>query len=297
MEVAMPSTQLVHDLQKAGLDADDVITLIERALAEDVGFGVDATSVATIDADQRSTGRFVLRRPGVVAGLPVAAAVMAIACRGDVEISAHHEDGEQLQSGASILSVTGPTRGLLLGERTSLNLLGHLSGIATLTKRWVDEVSGTGCRIRDTRKTTPGLRVLEKYAVRCGGGTNHRMTLSEAAMIKDNHIVAAGSLTAAFGKVRATFPDLPVEVEADTLEQVKEALAAGVDLILLDNMSIEECRAAVAIVSGRAELEASGGLVLENAHAYAATGVTYLAVGSLTHSAPVLDIGLDLIAN
>jgi nicotinate-nucleotide pyrophosphorylase (carboxylating) len=158
-------------------------------------------------------------------------------------------------------------------------------------------VSGTGCRIRDTRKTTPGLRVLEKYAVRCGGGTNHRMTLSEAAMIKDNHIVAAGSLTAAFGKVRATFPDLPVEVEADTLEQVKEALAAGVDLILLDNMSIEECRAAVAIVSGRAELEASGGLVLENAHAYAATGVTYLSVGSLTHSAPVLDIGLDLIAN
>lgn len=290
----MPSTQLVHELQRAGLDADDVITLIERALAEDLGYGVDATSVATIAERQRASARFVLRRPGVIAGVPVAAVAMAVACAGDVEVIFHHEDGAHLQPGTAVLTVEGPTRGLLLGERTALNLLGRLSGIATLTRRWVEEIADTSCRIRDTRKTTPGLRSLEKYAVRCGGGTNHRMTLSEAAMIKDNHIVAAGSLTAAFRAVRTNFPDLPIEVEADTLDQVKEALAVGADLILLDNMSVAECRAAVEIVAGRAELEASGGLMLENAHAYAATGVTYLAVGALTHSAPVLDIGLDL---
>jgi len=290
----MPSTQLVHELQRSGLDPDDVIALIERALAEDLGFGVDATSVATIDQYQRSTGRFVLRKPGVIAGVSIAAAVMAVACEGELEVNLLHEDGERVSSGSAVLSVSGPTRGLLLGERTALNLLGQLSGIATLTRRWVEEVAGTSCLIRDTRKTTPGLRALQKYAVRCGGGTNHRMSLSEAAMIKDNHIVAAGSLTAAFRAVRSTFPELPIEVEADTLEQVQEALTAGADLILLDNMSVEQCRAAVAIAAGRAELEASGGLLLENAHAYAATGVTYLAVGALTHSAPVLDIGLDL---
>lgn len=290
----MPSTQLIHELHRAGLDPDDVIALIERALAEDLGHGVDATTVATIGERQRSRGVFALRKPGVLAGVSVAAAVMAVACDGDIEIEVLHEDGQRVQAGAAVLSVIGPTRGLLLGERTALNLFGHLSGIATLTRRWVDEVEGTRCRVRDTRKTTPGLRALEKYAVRCGGGTNHRMSLSEAAMIKDNHILAAGSLTAAFTQVRRTFPDLPIEVEADTLAQVQEAIAAGADLILLDNMSVEQCRAAVAMVGGRSELEASGGLLLENAHAYAATGVTYLAVGALTHSAPVLDIGLDL---
>lgn len=290
----MPSTELVHELHKTGLDPDDVIALIERALAEDLGPGVDATSVATIDANQRATAEFHMRRGGVPAGLAIAAIAMDLACHGDAEVGFHASDGVNLPVPAKLLSVTGPTRGLLLGERTALNLLGHLSGIATLTARWVAEVAGTGCKIRDTRKTTPGLRSLEKYAVRCGGGVNHRMALSDAAMIKDNHIVAAGSLTTAYQAVRKQFPDLPIEVEADTLEQVKEAVAAGVSLILLDNMSVEQCRAAVELVQGRAELEASGGLVLENAHAYAATGVTYLAVGSLTHSAPVLDIGVDL---
>lgn len=290
----MPSTQLVHELHKAGLDPDDVIALIERALEEDLGPGVDATSVATIDLQQRAIADFRLRRNGVAAGLAVAAIAMDLACRGDVEVEFHANDATPLPAGTRLMSVAGPTRGLLLGERTALNLLGHLSGIATLTSRWVNEVRGTNCKIRDTRKTTPGMRALEKYAVRCGGGVNHRMALSDAAMIKDNHIVAAGSLTAAFQAVRKQFPDLEVEVEADTLEQVKEAIAVGASLILLDNMTVEQCRAAVALVAGRAELEASGGLVLENAHAYAATGVTYLAVGSLTHSAPVLDIGVDL---
>lgn len=290
----MPSSSVIQELHNAGLDPDEVIGLIERSLAEDLGPGVDATSVATIDASQRAVADFTLRRSGVVSGLAVAAAAVDLACKGDVEISFHASDGQQLAAATRLMSISGPTRGLLLGERIALNLLGHLSGIATLTRRWVDEVADTSCKIRDTRKTTPGLRALEKYAVRCGGGVNHRMALSDAAMIKDNHIVAAGSLTAAFQAVRKQFPDLPVEVEADTLEQVKEAVTAGVALILLDNMSVEQCRAAVALVDGRAELEASGGLALENAHAYAATGVTYLAVGSLTHSAPVLDIGVDL---
>lgn len=290
----MPSTELIQRLHQAGLDPDEVITLIERAFEEDLGPGVDATSVATIDQSQRATADFTLRRNGVVAGLAVAAIAMDIACKGESEIAFHVSDGHPLSAGTRLMSVTGPTRGLLLGERTALNLLGHLSGIATLTRRWVDEVADTGCQIRDTRKTTPGLRALEKFAVRCGGGVNHRMALSDAAMIKDNHIVAAGSLTAAFKAVRTQFPDIAIEVEADTLEQVKEAVSAGVSLILLDNMSVEQCRAAVALVDGKAQLEASGGLALENAHAYAATGVTYLAVGSLTHSAPVLDIGVDL---
>jgi nicotinate-nucleotide pyrophosphorylase (carboxylating) len=290
----MPSTLLVHELQKCGLDADDVILLAERALAEDLGPGVDATSVATIDVSARSSASFIARHGGVVAGLPVAAVVMALACGDDVEMVMSSRDGDVVDAGATLMTVAGPTRGILLGERTALNFLGHLSGIASLTRRWVDEVAGTECKIRDTRKTTPGLRHLEKYAVRCGGGVNHRMTLADAAMIKDNHIAASGNLGAAFSAVRTVFPDLPVEVEADTLDQVEQALSAGANLILLDNMSVAQCKEAVALVGGRAALEASGGLLLENAHAYASTGVTYLAVGALTHSAPVLDIGLDL---
>lgn len=290
----MPSTQLVHELHKAGLDPDSVIIAIEQALAEDLGHGVDATSVATIAAEHRSVGHFVLRRDGVLAGTPIAALVMSLACKDDAEFVWQHRDGEVLGAGTSVLSVSGPTRGLLLGERTALNFLGHLSGIATLTRQWVDEVEGTNCLIRDTRKTTPGLRLLEKYAVRCGGGRNHRLALSDAAMIKDNHIVASGGIAEAFTAVRAMFPELAIEVEADTLDQVDQALKVGADLILLDNMSVENCRAAVELVDGRAALEASGGLVLENAREYALTGVQYLAVGALTHSAPVLDIGLDL---
>lgn len=287
-------SSLILDLQKIGLDADEIVALIERALAEDLGPGVDATSVATIDAGQRSIAEFRLRKSGVVAGLQVAALVMEIAAKGEVEAKLHASDGQFLEAGELLMTISGPTRALLFGERTALNLLCHLSGVATLTKKWVDAVSDTSCKIRDTRKTTPGLRELEKYAVRCGGGVNHRMSLSDAAMIKDNHIVAAGSLTAAFNAIRSQFPHIEIEVEADTLPQVEEAVAAGVDLILLDNMTPDQCREAVELVAGKAKLEASGGISLESAASYAATGVTYLAVGALTHSAPVLDIGVDL---
>jgi nicotinate-nucleotide pyrophosphorylase (carboxylating) len=193
-----------------------------------------------------------------------------------------------------LLTASAQTRALLTGERTALNLLCHLSGIATLTHQWVDAVADTGVRIRDTRKTTPGLRQLEKYAVRCGGGDNHRMSLSDAALIKDNHVLAAQSVVGAFDAVRATFPDISVEVECDTLDQVAEAVDAGADLILLDNMTTSELAKAVEIARGRARLEASGGLSLEVARAVAETGVDYLAVGALTHSAPVLDIAVDL---
>ena len=188
----------------------------------------------------------------------------------------------------------GNIRALLLAERTTLNFLTHLSGIATLTRRWVNEVSGTQCQVRDTRKTTPGWRVLEKYAVRMGGGTNHRMSLSDAALIKDNHIVAAGGVLKAFEMVRSQYPDADIEIEVDTLDQLKEVLVGNPDLIMLDNMSVEQCREAVAMVSGKTKLEASGGLSLENAKAYAQTGVDFIAVGALTHSAKALDIGLDL---
>jgi nicotinate-nucleotide pyrophosphorylase (carboxylating) len=193
------------------------------------------------------------------------------------------------------MTVRGPLQAILTAERTALNFLCHMSGVATLTRRWVDAVAGTGARIRDTRKTLPGLRALEKYAVRCGGGVNHRMSLSDAALIKDNHVAGAGSVTAAFDAVGKLAPDLPVQVECDTLEQVAEALAAGAGLILLDNFSVADMAEAVRRTAGLARLEASGGLCLQEAAAVAATGVDYLAVGALTHSAPALDIGLDLV--
>jgi nicotinate-nucleotide pyrophosphorylase (carboxylating) len=225
--------------------------------------------------------------------------VLWVATGGAVEIDESVVDGMRVEPGTVVLSAFGATRSLLTAERTALNLLGHLSGIATLTRAWVDAIAGRGAAIRDTRKTTPGLRALEKYAVRCGGGVNHRMSLSDAALIKDNHVVAAGGVAAAFRAVRAAFPQLPVEVECDTVEQVDEALQAGADLILLDNMSLDSMRAAVALVrelGSSCRLEASGGLTLATAAAVAATGVDYLAVGALTHSAPVLDIGVDLRA-
>jgi nicotinate-nucleotide pyrophosphorylase (carboxylating) len=205
------------------------------------------------------------------------------------------DDGAITDAAAVLMIVQGELAAILTAERTALNILTHLSGIATLTRSWVDAVSGTKARIRDTRKTLPGLRMLEKYAVRCGGGVNHRMSLSDAALIKDNHVAAAGSVTAALDAVGKLAPDLPVEVECDTLEQVAEAIAAGAGLILLDNFSVPAMREAVALNAGRAWLEASGGLRLEDAAAVAATGIDFLAVGALTHSAPVLDIGLDLV--
>jgi len=193
------------------------------------------------------------------------------------------------------MSVIAGTHQLLRAERPALNLLSHLSGIATATQRWVEAVKGTSARIRDTRKTTPGLRYLEKYAVRMGGGVNHRMSLADAALVKDNHVAAAGGVEQAFSAVRAKYPDVPVEVEVDTLEQLDEVLDAGADLVLLDNFMIDHLAEAVRRNGGRARLEASGGLSLDRAAAVASTGVDYLAVGALTHSAPVLDIGADLV--
>jgi nicotinate-nucleotide pyrophosphorylase (carboxylating) len=193
-----------------------------------------------------------------------------------------------------VVSATGPTRDLLLGERTALNLLCHLSGIATATRQWVDALGASSTRVRDTRKTTPGLRRLEKYAVRCGGGVNHRMSLSDAALVKDNHVISAGGVAAAFTRVREAFPGVPVEVEVDSLDQLDEVLEAGADLVLLDNFTPDEMSEAVRRTAGRAQLEASGGLTLVDAAAVGSTGVDFVAVGALTHSAPVLDIGADL---
>lgn len=279
-------------LDTAGLDSAAVVALGEQALAEDLDGGVDVTTVATVPPEQRSVLDLVARRPGVAAGIPVAAAVFAVT--GDVDVRLGAADGAAVAPGEVLLSVAGPTHVLLRAERPALNLLGHLSGIATLTRAWVDAVAGTGAAIRDTRKTTPGLRRLEKYAVRCGGGVNHRMSLSDAALVKDNHVVAAGGVAAAFAAVRDRFPGVPVEVEVDSLAQLDEVLAAGADLVLLDNFTVADMAEAVRRTAGRALLEASGGLTLDTAAAVAATGVDYLAVGALTHSAPVLDIGADL---
>lgn len=281
-------------LEKAGLDPAYVEELVERALEEDLDGGVDVTSVATVPFEQESTADLVARDDGVVAGLPVAAAVFELASDDAVEIDWRVEDGDAVRRGDVLMSLTAATRALLTGERTALNLLCHLSGVATLTRRWVDEVTGTGAEVRDTRKTTPGLRALEKYAVRCGGGVNHRLSLSDAALVKDNHVLAVGGVAEAFRAVRGEFPDLSVEVEVDSVEDAVAAVEAGADLVLLDNMSLPDLRRSVAAVAGRARLEASGGLSLRRARAVAEAGVDYLAVGALTHSAPVLDIGSDL---
>ncbi len=268
--------------------------LIKRALAEDVDGGEDITSVATVSGSERVVADFVARHDGVTAGIDMARAVLEEV--GLHDISVFVQDGDAVSAGKVLMSVRGDTRAILLAERTALNFLGHLGGIATLTNTWVKSVAGTSCKIRDTRKTTPGMRLLEKYAVRMGGGTNHRMSLSDAALIKDNHIAAAGGVAQAFSRVRAQFPTAEIEIEVDNLEQLAEVLPLKPDLILLDNMNPALCRQAVEIVAGQCKLEASGGITLESAKEFAQTGVDYLAIGALTHSAPVLDIGLDLRA-
>lgn len=283
-----------EQLASAGLQPMQVAGLIERAIEEDLDGGVDVTTVSTVPAGQRATLDLVARKPGVVAGVPVAAAVFSYVCGPNVEIRQVAVDGDVVRPGDVVLSVTGQTHDLLQAERPALNMLGHLGGIATATRAWVDVVAGTGAAIRDTRKTTPGMRRLEKYAVRCGGGVNHRMSLSDAALVKDNHVVAAGGVAEAFEAVRATFPGVPVEVEVDSLDQFDEVLEAGADLVLLDNFTTDQMVEAVQRNRGRALLEASGGLTIDTAAAVAATGVDYLAIGALTHSAPVLDIGADL---
>lgn len=268
--------------------------LIKRALAEDLQGGQDITSVATVSGDERIVADFTARNSGVVAGIDMARAVLEEV--GLTDIAVLVKDGASIKPGEVLMTVRGDTRAILLAERTALNFLGHLSGIATLTRTWVDAVAGTKCIIRDTRKTTPGMRLLEKYAVRMGGGTNHRMSLSDAALIKDNHIAAAGGVAQAFSKVREKFPTSEIEIEVDTLDQLREVLPLKPDLVLLDNMSPAQCAEAVSIVAGATKLEASGGITLDNAKAYALTGVQFLAIGALTHSAPVFDIGLDLRA-
>ncbi|HUN38275.1 MAG TPA: carboxylating nicotinate-nucleotide diphosphorylase [Trebonia sp.] len=293
--------QVAAALRAAGLDVDDTRVAILRALEEDFRYGPDVTSAATAAPDTIVTGRVVARAAGVVAGLPVAIAVAGLAAEagytsGAIDAKALRGDGDRIGPGDAVLWVSGPAPAVLGTERTMLNFLTHLSGIASATRAWVDTVEGTGAVIRDTRKTTPGLRLLEKYAVRCGGGVNHRMGLGDAALIKDNHVAAAGGVAKAIAAVGAHAPQVPLEVECDTLAEVRESLAAGARFILLDNMSSDELRAAVAEARRYpgVSLEASGGLRRQTARAVAETGVDYLAVGALTHSSPALDLGLDL---
>jgi len=286
--------QLAALLEAAGLDPVEVEDIATLALAEDLAGGEDVTSVATVPEAAVATADFTARQGGVVAGLRVAEAVLSLVAEEEFSVERLVEDGDRVEAGQVLLSVTTRTRDLLTAERSALNLLCHLSGIATATRAWADALEGTGAVVRDTRKTTPGLRALQKYAVRCGGGANHRMGLSDAALVKDNHVVAAGGVAEAFKAVRAAYPDLDVEVEVDRIDQIQPVLDAGADLILLDNFTVPQLREAVALVAGRAKLESSGGLALENAREVGATGVDYLAVGALTHSSPILDIGLDL---
>ncbi len=285
-------------LKAAGLDPDDVLVVIQRGLDEDLGTAGDVTSAATVAEDARLTCAFTARRAGVVAGVPVLAAIVDHSLGDDATLTLHVADGEQLVAGQQIATIEASARGVLAIERLSLNLLGHLSGIATVTRIWVDAVAGTSAQIRDTRKTTPGLRDLEKYAVRCGGGVNHRRGLDSGVLIKDNHVSAAGGIAAALQRVRAADvgDDVSVQVEVDSMAELAEAVEHGALSILLDNFGDQQLAEAVAHVRRtRPEvvLEASGGLTLERAATVAATGVDYLAIGGLTHSAPSLDIGLD----
>jgi nicotinate-nucleotide pyrophosphorylase (carboxylating) len=300
-EALSPETSAA--LRDAGLDAGEVARVATEALEEDFRYGPDVTSAATV-AGRALTADVVARQAGVLAGVPVALAVLDLAgrlgpcggpCGGLAAGTAGVADGARIAPGDAVLRVSGPATAVLGAERTMLNFLTRLSGIATATRAWADAVAGTGAVIRDTRKTTPGLRVLEKYAVRCGGGQNHRMGLGDAALIKDNHVAAAGGVAAAVAAVRSAAPGVALEVECDSLAQVREALAAGARFLLLDNMGLDALREAVAEARrwDGVRLEASGGLRLAAAREVAATGVDYLAVGALTHSSPALDLGLD----
>jgi nicotinate-nucleotide pyrophosphorylase (carboxylating) len=287
----MISASLAERLRAQQLDPAVLEELIDRALTEDFA-NEDKTTLATITAEQTATAKVVSRKAGVVAGVNVAAAVFEIAGVSNIEIL--KKCGDPVAADETIMKVTGKTRSILSCERVALNLISHLSGIATVTKDWVEKIEGTGAIIRDTRKTNPGLRQLEKFAVRMGGGENHRMNLADGAIIKDNHIAAAGSITGAIAKVRQEFSNLAVEVEVDSIAQLKEALASNPEIILLDNMSISETKEAVLLTrETKTLLESSGGLTLETVKSYAETGVDYLAIGAITHSAPILDIGLD----
>ena len=292
------STATRDTLIAAGLDPDALSALVRMAVQEDLMGGIDVTSTATIPEDQRSVATFGAREAGVVAGLSVVAAVIETVCGSSAsEFEYLVDDATRVDAGTDVARVTAPTRLLLTAERTALNLLCHLSGIASLTRRWADALDGTTATVRDTRKTMPGMRALQKYAVRCGGGANHRMGLSDMALVKDNHVAAAGGVTAAYERVRALESTIPVEIEVDTLDGLREAIAAGADEVLIDNFTPDLMRRAVAIrdeTDSAVRLEASGGLTLETARTVGETGVDLIAVGELTHSVRVLDLGLDL---
>jgi len=264
--------------------------LIELAIDEDIGPG-DATSEAVLPATLALCGQIIAKRAGVIAGLPVAEAVFR---RVDpaLRLSSHVRDGDSVTPGDVVAEVNGPGRGMLAAERLALNFLQHLSGIATLTRAFVDAVDGTRATVLDTRKTHPSYRVLEKYAVRMGGGHNHRMSLHDMLLVKDNHIEAAGSITTAVEQARSLHPDLPIEVEVKNLEELREAVGLNVDRIMLDNMDLDQMQEAVRLTGGRVRLEASGGVDLERVAAIAATGVDYISIGALTHSAPALDLSM-----
>ncbi len=283
--------QLRDNLKLIGLSPNHIFQQVKDAIAEDLAGGEDVTSNATISDSQVSTADFISKTDGVVSGLHVAAAVLEYCGVNNYEVLV--DEGMQVKSGKVLITAQGNTKKLLLAERTALNFLSHLSGISTLTNKWVAQTTGTKCKIRDTRKTTPGLRNLEKFAVKMGGGENHRLSLSHSVLLKDNHIAAAGSITKAFKLIKEKYPTKELEIEVDNLDQLSEVSFLQPNLVLLDNMSVDQCLKAVEIVKGKFQLEASGGLTLENAKAYAQTGVDYLAVGALTHSAPAFDIGLD----
>ena len=288
---ASQMNQLRDNLKLMGLSPNHIFQQVKDAIAEDLAGGEDVTSNATISDSQVSTADFISKAEGVVSGLHVVAAVLEYCGVNNYEVLV--DEGMQVKSGKVLITAQGNTKKLLLAERTALNFLSHLSGISTLTNKWVMQTAGTKCKIRDTRKTTPGLRQLEKFAVKMGGGENHRLSLSHSVLLKDNHIVAAGSITKAFKLIKEKYPTKELEIEVDNLDQLSEVILLQPNLVLLDNMSVDECQKAIEIVKGKFQLEASGGLTLENAKAYAQTGVDYLAVGALTHSAPAFDIGLD----
>ena len=284
-----------------GFPTADAGLLVERALDEDLSTGTDVTTMATVPASQQSVSHLVARADGVVAGLPVVAIVLdAVAARlgsGAVGVDLHVADGARVVRGEHLATLAGSTRTTLVAERTVLNVLSRTSGVATHTRRWADVLAGSGAMVLDTRKTTPGMRALEKYAVRCGGGTNKRMGLYDVAMVKDNHKLAAGGLSGAYEAVRSAFPGVDVQVEVTTTAEALESVAAGARFLLCDNMTEDLLRATVDAVRATGEsveVEATGNLTLEVAAAYAATGVDYLSVGGLTHSSPILDIALDL---
>ncbi|MFB9313119.1 carboxylating nicotinate-nucleotide diphosphorylase [Nocardioides plantarum] len=284
---------LVEELAAAGLDPRAVFEHVVLAFDEDLPGGADDATSAAMPPMGRAVADIAAREDGVVAGLVVAELAFRYALGDAVEVTGRVPDGTRVEPGDVVLTVAGPVAGVLTAERTALNFASHLSGVATATSHWVDALEGTRARVLDTRKTLPGWRALQKYAVRCGGGTNHRSSLADRAMVKDNHVVAAGGVVPAYRAVLAAHPGLRVEVEVTDLDQLREVLDAGCTEVLLDNMDDATMTEAVAINAGRATLEASGGLTLDRARAVAETGVDFISVGALTHSVVVFDLGLD----